>query len=794
MPRLALETASVAPVAPVAAMTSVGSSSSKTWCCIVSLLFGGLGLCERAFPQTASPFEAAGKFAPTLSVRAANPLRDDLIKKFAASASARVLPRESYPDLPLLSSREVISVLCGSFRQAYWDELRKLNPDPLAGKDPDSVLGLSSYAISWPACPLVLVQPKLKYVVKVDDTAFDLYRRFTGGTGSPAAIETFFKSSGIADVSRIKPGQILVPSHVTFATPIQSRLEASQFASNFAPMTTTSGLGKACNFNVCVTDLFAQEPPVAEVVPRFNVAAGRIQMVGDSQTYEAPQECGDPSLSGPLFKGKQIVNAYEDALKAVLALNMEHAAANVTIADNGFFGARLTSGKLTFGPQFPERFFATHRTAGDGQIGPLFRTVNPPVSPLNYLNNLQKATFVSGHGTHVTGLVIGGADFQPFLSTFDRALGKPWLHLWIINVGKGQDSLIPNSSIELSQQLNARKNAIINLSIQYTSTGDVLDSDLLRLQDSTSTTTGNLFVVSAGNDKSVDVRDGPYYPAMLGGITQSNIITVAAHLPDGSLARFSNRGSENVDLAAPGCNVASWLDESGSISRVSGTSQAAAIVTFASALLKSLGNLSPREIKNRLIISGDPLRSPASPASTTSAPSSRSATSAASARSTSPTGSAGSNGSSKVATQDADDPAPPPAQVYSRAKLNVARALHLFDDYVSFRDKDNNLREVLGVLQGIKGIACPRAVKWRDVWALKQSDEGFLLYRGKQSPESVASSPCLASIASDAALLVKIRAVLDEDGVPQFNESGSMVPVPLTNLEQFVAASKPYRN
>lgn len=696
---------------------------------------------------------------PTLVVRAAHPLNDDLLKKFVGLVEARTLPKESYPDLPLLTPMQVITVLCGSFRQTYWDEVRKLNGESLKGIGVNTLLGKGANSIRWPGCPLVMVHPKIKYVVKPNDTAFDVYKKFTGVNGSEATVRQFFQGSGLANISKIKPGQTLPLAHMTAMTPVVSVLSAPSFAHQFSMAALPDQSGKACSVSMCALDLPTQSDSsdVAEnSEPKFDVAAGRIESTTNNDIYESPHECSEVTTLIPPFDPLRLTNAYNDALEAVALLHLDNAAAKVTIADNGFFGARLLSGHLSFSPNFPSRFFATASSVGDGQIGPVFRTFNTPVYPLSYSNQLPKATFVSGHGTHVTGLAIGGEGFQPYLSTFDRAPNSPWLHLWIINVGNGKEVLLPNSAVELSNQINLLRDAIVNLSIQYSTSSDVTDTSLLRLIDAP---TSNLFVVSAGNNGSTDVRDGPYYPAMLGGVSQRNVISVAAHRPDGTLARFSNRGRLNVDLAAPGCDLPSWLDDSGVVSKISGTSQAAAVVTFASALLKSLGDLTPLDIKNRLIISGDPLRrTPVVPG----APS--------------------------------DDPSLPiPSQIYSRARLNVVRALYLFDDYLSYRDSDGGFRETLGIIQGITGLRCPGNVRWQNVWALKRSDDGLLLYSGKRSPQEIAQSPCEAIATPDAELQLKVRAFLGPNGKPDTTEQGMIVRIPLSRLDQFVSASKPYR-
>jgi subtilisin family serine protease len=439
----------------------------------------------------------------------------------------------------------------------------------------------------------------------------------------------------------------------------------------------------------------------------------------------------------------------------------------VAVADNGFFGARMDDATDTvkFGPQFPERLFATSlpdyvgAQRSDGRIGPV--TVGDAgklIYPINYKNHLTQVDVVSGHGTHVTGLIIGGPDFQPYLSVFDRDAQGTWMKLWIINVGMGGEKLIPNSVSELSNQMNMLRDSIVNLSIEYPPLGSIDGSYLLRFIDSPQR---NLFVVSAGNDGSPDVSGVPFFPAVLGGRAQANVISVAASLPDGRVARFSNRGRGNVDLAAPGCELASWLDDSGQVSRVSGTSQAAAVVTFAATLVRSLGDLNPIEIKNRLMISGDPLRHATNTSSTS------------------------------AASGAAPDPAP--EEILSRSRLNVATSLYLFDDYVRYRDTTGREREALGVVQGFIGVSCQEQILWRNVWSLKKSDAGLLVFKGKLTPQQIIGEPCIATTSGSAQLRLKVRADIDDHGMPVPANAPHMLIVPMANLDEYVSASKSYR-
>ena len=109
---------------------------------------------------------------------------------------------------------------------------------------------------------------------------------------------------------------------------------------------------------------------------------------------------------------------------------------------------------------------------------------------------------------------------------------------------------------------------------------------------------GIILVAAAGNDGE-DLGKSPYFPAAYG---LSNIISVAATDHDNNLIKESNYGA-GVDIAAPGLDIFSSLPGN-RYGLLSGTSQAAAFVSGAVALLKANApELKSEEIKFAILSS-----------------------------------------------------------------------------------------------------------------------------------------------------------------------------------------------
>ncbi len=112
---------------------------------------------------------------------------------------------------------------------------------------------------------------------------------------------------------------------------------------------------------------------------------------------------------------------------------------------------------------------------------------------------------------------------------------------------------------------------------------------------------GLLFVAAAGND-STNNDSYPHYPS---NYDVPNVLSVASTTHNDGLSYFSNYGATSVDLGAPGSDILSTVLGS-SYSSYSGTSMATPHVAGAAALVLSVNNnLTPVEIKDLLMNSGD---------------------------------------------------------------------------------------------------------------------------------------------------------------------------------------------
>jgi subtilisin family serine protease len=192
-----------------------------------------------------------------------------------------------------------------------------------------------------------------------------------------------------------------------------------------------------------------------------------------------------------------------------------------------------------------------------------------------------------GHGTHVAGTI--GA---------------------VINNGVGVSGIAPNVRLMALKVFNAHGDAYSNdiySALEYAVTNGVQISNnsygsygknpqMGALIDAAARV-GHVFVSAAGNEENNN-DISPSFPA---SYPNDSIISVGATDQSGQMASFSNYGRESVDVAAPGRDILSTINNSG-YGWMSGTSMAAPHVTGLVALMRSIEpNLTPSAIREILI-------------------------------------------------------------------------------------------------------------------------------------------------------------------------------------------------
>ena len=225
--------------------------------------------------------------------------------------------------------------------------------------------------------------------------------------------------------------------------------------------------------------------------------------------------------------------------------------------------------------------------------------INPGEVPANgidddgngIIDDVHGASFVSGssasgdpyddneHGTHVAGIIgaalnngVGGVGVAPHVSLiaikFMNAQG----------VGRLSDAIAA-----INYMVDLKVSRGVNIVVSNNSWGGGAYSAPLAEAIERAKEAGIVFVAAAGNAQ----QDVDLFPSFPSGYELDNVVSVGAAAPDGTLAAFSNFGSEGVDIAAPGVDVLSTVP--GDSYRVlSGTSMAAPFVSGSLALLYAI--------------------------------------------------------------------------------------------------------------------------------------------------------------------------------------------------------------
>ena len=519
---------------------------------------------------------AAG--TPMLARAAGPSLPASLISDIADRAIARELDQREYPDLPQRSAEEVIRTFCGTVTDAHRTAYRRENDLP-EGASLTVPLGPNAYKLHWPACLYVTAGPT-RVAVESGNSLSDLYLKMTGKVGNRKTILEFFGRRSTI----VQPGDQVVGQYYSLPSELVAKAGHDLAALLISPAAAAIPIPPP------------RHRPGEIIVARSSGASG--------QPYVRPAECalaGDFSISPAALSFAFSLS--EDA-------GHNRNTVSVLVADNGFYGAATSNGKLSFRGHFDRRIFQVSQGPdGADSIGPQVDVgTGSLLTPVLDGADVPHLDEVSGHGTHVTGLILGGTALGLESGIFDiptapGAAKVSWLSLSEYPLSAGTQ-LVSALAFKSMTQINLANADIVNMSVRYGADIASAMPSLLSLHPDT------LFVAAAGNDSEyVASRNHQLessHPAADGGPMHPNVISVAAEDGAGYLTSFTNFGNKEVDIAATGCNLRSWLDGTQSTS-LSGTYQAAPLVTMTSALLARRG-LKAGAIKRRILLSGDLLK------------------------------------------------------------------------------------------------------------------------------------------------------------------------------------------
>lgn len=149
---------------------------------------------------------------------------------------------------------------------------------------------------------------------------------------------------------------------------------------------------------------------------------------------------------------------------------------------------------------------------------------------------------VHGHGTHVTGVIVGAVNNSSGISGISL---RDNVKVMPIAAQEEDGTYSYEGLIESTIYAKEHGADIINFSLGGPSNSDIFKGVLADFP--------GLIIVAAGNN-SKDNDTSPDYPA---SFDLPNIVSIAATNQNDELAYFSNYGATTVDVAAPGTNILS---------------------------------------------------------------------------------------------------------------------------------------------------------------------------------------------------------------------------------------------
>ena len=212
----------------------------------------------------------------------------------------------------------------------------------------------------------------------------------------------------------------------------------------------------------------------------------------------------------------------------------------------------------------------------------------------NFVTNTSDPIDDKGHGTHVSG-TIGAVGNNAIGVT-----GVNWnIKIMALKAFDASGYGFTSDAISAILYADAKGASVISNSWS----GSYFSQSL----EDTIDASPAVVVCAAGNiDAQNPEPDNDLVPQYPASFTSVNIISVAATDQNDQLASFSHYGLNSVDLAAPGVNILSTLNVSGTYGYMSGTSMATPHVSGVAALVKSVNqSLTAVQIKNIILSTVD---------------------------------------------------------------------------------------------------------------------------------------------------------------------------------------------
>lgn len=173
--------------------------------------------------------------------------------------------------------------------------------------------------------------------------------------------------------------------------------------------------------------------------------------------------------------------------------------------------------------------------------------VAAPINKITQIQGNQDTQDLIGHGTHVSGIIAAEDNQVGIMGVIQNVKIIP------VKVSGSEEEYEEENSTDIFAKgllyaIKAKAD-VINLSVGWASNEDsLLVSEMMNLAHQNNI----LIVVAAGNSAHSEIS----YPC-----AYHEVICVGAHLPNGEIAHFSNRGA-SVDILAPGFNILStWPKE-----------------------------------------------------------------------------------------------------------------------------------------------------------------------------------------------------------------------------------------